>query len=121
LFAKVDQKELSVREPVSTRDKKQLRYLMVDCSDSMYGWESDKGGPIGRAAGVVLDSIQQVIEGKAEVYLRFFDTQLGEVEYHADSPESARELMKAVTDPSNYGGGTQFVKPISDASELMSL
>jgi hypothetical protein len=116
-FLKVFQEELLVREPVTRRDKKQLRYLMVDCSGSMSGSSDDRGGPVGRAAGVVLDSIQRVIEGKAEVYLRFFDTRLGADEYHADSPESARELMKVVTDPSNYGGGTSFVAPIREASE----
>lgn len=102
---------LAVREPATRRDKRQLIYMIVDATGSMQGL------PIGRAAGVVLNRLEAVIKGDAELYLRFFDTDLGETEYHANSIESARQLMEVITDPNTYSGGsTNFVRPLTDAS-----
>jgi hypothetical protein len=107
--------DLDVRQPVTRHDKKQLLYMLVDGTGSM------RGTPINRAVGVVINALERVIKGEAEVYLRFFDTRLGEQEYHADSPETARELLKVVTDPANYsGGGTNFVEPLRVATDRVN-
>jgi hypothetical protein len=107
--------DLSVREPVTRHDKRQLLYMLLDGTGSM------KGEPVSRAVGVAINALERVIKGEAEVYLRFFDGNLREQEYHADSPETARELLQVVTDPANYQGSwTDFVGPLCTASERVN-
>jgi|GEM_PF-2300844 len=105
--------ELGVRETQTRRNKKQLLYLVVDGSGSMV-W----GGAVSasRAAGVVLNRLQAVIDGDAEVYVRFFNDDLRAEEYHAKDVASARELMRIVTDPTQYAGGTRFDAALAKAS-----
>lgn len=104
---------LAVREPITRKDKKQLLYILLDSSGSM---NDESGKRIGRAVGVVLNRLQAVAKGEAELYLRFFDTELGAKEYHANSAESARKLMRIITNSSAYsGGGTNFVGPLTTA------
>jgi hypothetical protein len=106
--------ELNVRDPHTRRKKKQLLYLVVDGSASMM-W--DGAVSASRAAGVVMNRLQAVIDGDAEVYIRFFDKDLRKKEYHAKDTTSARELMGVISDPNQYnGGGTVFTSTLGAAS-----
>jgi Mg-chelatase subunit ChlD len=105
--------ELGVREPQTRRNKKQLLYLVVDGSSSMI-W--DGATSASRAAGVVLNRLQAVVDGDAEVHVRFFNDDLREQEYYAKDVASARELMRIVTDPTQYAGGTRFDTTLAKAS-----
>ena len=106
--------ELSVRETQTRRNKKQLLYLVVDGTGSMLG---DGATSASRAAGVVMNRLQAVIDGDAEVYVRFFDGDLRKQEYHANDAASARELMRIVTDPMQYNGNrTIFGSTLATAS-----
>lgn len=107
--------ELNVREPNTRRNKKQLLYLVVDGSGSML---HDGATSASRAAGVVINRLQAVIDGDAEVYLRFFDGDLREKEYHANNASSARELMRVVSDPAQYLGGWTMFAPTLNAASL---
>lgn len=106
--------ELGIREPRTRRDKKQLLYLVVDGTGSML---FDQCLAASRAAGVAMNRLKAVIDGDAEVYLRFFDSTLRTEEHHANSPESARALMRIVIDPMMYQGNeTIFDQPLDRAS-----
>lgn len=107
------QGELDVREAHTRRAKKQLLFLVVDGTGSML-W--DGAVSASRAAGVVMNRLQAVIDGDAEVYVRFFDRNLRQAEYHAHNAESARELMRTVSDPAQYGGGDTVFDTTLDAS-----
>jgi hypothetical protein len=114
LMARAAQGELDVREPQTHRDKKQLLFMVVDGSGSML---FDQALSASRAAGIVMNRLQAVIDGEAETYLRFFDARLREQEFHANSPESAQELLRIVTDPQMYKGrSTEFYQPLDVAS-----
>jgi Mg-chelatase subunit ChlD len=106
--------DLDIREPQSRRDKKQLLFSLVDGSDSML-WYGALGAS--RAAGVIMNRLRAVIDGEAEVYLRFFDHTFRAKEYHAKDAASARELMRIVADSSQYRGGTNFSKALSGGSD----
>lgn len=107
------QGELDVREAHTRRTKKQLLFLVVDGTGSML-W--DGAVSASRAAGVVMNRLQAVIDGDAEVYVRFFDHDLRQAEYHAHNAESARELMGVISDPAQYGGGNTVFGSTLDAS-----
>ncbi len=103
LKAKAAMGDLSTRAPHTRRAKKQLLFLVIDGSGSML----DSGATsASRAAGVALNRLWAVIEGDAEVYVRFFDGTLRQKEYHAFDAASAHELMQIVTSPLQYRGGT---------------
>lgn len=105
--------ELSVRQPETRRDQKQLLFMVVDGTGSML---ADGATSASRAAGVVMNRLKAVIDGEAEVYLRFFDGDLREEEFHANSPESARELMDRVMNPAQYMGmRTEFKSTLAAA------
>jgi hypothetical protein len=107
--------ELDVRNPRTRRAKKQLLFMVVDGSGSML-----MDGALGasRAAGIVMNRLEAVINGDAELYLRFFDEELREQEFHADSPASARELMRIISDPAQYlGRRTEFSSTLTAASK----
>lgn len=107
--------ETQIREPQTRHDKKQLLYMVVDGSGSMLEYNCLAAS---RAAGVVMNRLQAVIDGDAELYLRFFDETLREQEYHANSPESAQELMRIVSSPLSYmGDDTRFRQPLEVASQ----
>ncbi|MGD8374001.1 MAG: hypothetical protein PVI21_04040 [Candidatus Woesebacteria bacterium] len=107
--------ELDVRNPRTRRAQKQLLFMVVDGSGSM--WFDDSTIGASRAAGVVINRLEAVIKGEAELYLRFFDGGLREEEFHADSPATARELMRVVSDPAQYmGGSTEFASTLTSAS-----
>ncbi|HEU5187568.1 MAG TPA: VWA domain-containing protein [Candidatus Saccharimonadales bacterium] len=107
--------ELDVRDPRTRRAQKQLLFMVIDGSGSMLG-----DGLLGasRAAGIVMNRLEAVIKGDAELYLRFFDGALRKQEFHADSPASARELMRVISDPAQYlGGSTEFEETLRAASQ----
>ena len=90
---------LPVRERVTTIEKKQLLYVIIDCSGSM-----SSGKRIFKAGGILMNRLKAVIEGGAELYVRFFDSSLKE-EHHASTSKEAKELIKHFTEK-NYSGGS---------------
>lgn len=90
---------LPVRERVTTIEKKQLLYIIIDCSGSM-----GSGQRIYKAGGILMNRLKAVINGEAELYVRLFDTQLRQ-EYHASTPAEAKELIRHFTEK-NYSGGS---------------
>lgn len=102
-------KTAQVRERVSHKGKKQLIYMIVDCSGSM------SGNPAHKAGGVLLNRLKAVMKDKAEVYFRFFDSRLFQEEYVANDVDSAKELIKTFRKESMSGGGTNIDWCIRDA------
>lgn len=90
---------IPVRERVTTIEKKQLLYIIIDCSGSM-----GSGQRIFKAGGILMNRLKAVIAGEAELYVRLFDTSLKQ-EYHAGTPDEAKELIKHFTEK-NYSGGS---------------
>lgn len=90
---------IPVRERVTTIEKKQLLYIIIDCSGSM-----GQGKRIFKAGGILMNRLKAVIAGEAELYVRLFDTSL-KTEYHAGTPAEAKELIKHFTEK-NYSGGS---------------
>lgn len=90
---------LPIRERVTTIEKKQLLYIIIDCSGSM-----GSGQRIFKAGGILMNRLKAVIEGEAELFVRLFDTSLKE-EHHASSPSEAKELIRHFTEK-NYSGGS---------------
>jgi len=104
--------QLPVRERVTTVEKKQAIFLLVDGSGSMNGKKHWK------ASGVVMNRLKAVISGDAEVFLSVFDTELGSVD-HAGTPEEARELMKKFSKGNFSGGGTDIATAVRAAHVLI--
>lgn len=100
-----------VRERVKREEKKQLLYLLVDCSGSM-----DNGQRVAKAGGVVFNRLKAVVEGEAELYLRFFDGGLYEEKF-VGSEKEAKDLMKVVQNNNYSGGSTSFDTAIRGALE----
>jgi len=100
--------QLPVRERVTTVEKKQAMFLLIDGSGSMSGKKHWK------ATGVVMNRLKAVLSGDAEVFLSVFDTQLGNVD-HAGTPEEARELMKKFSKGNFSGGGTDIAAAVRAA------
>lgn len=90
---------IPVRERVTTIEKKQLLYIIIDCSGSM-----GEGKRIFKAGGILMNRLKAVIAGEAELYVRLFDTSL-KTEYHASTISEAKELIKHFTEK-NYSGGS---------------
>ena len=92
-------------------EKKQLLYIIVDCSGSM----QDEGRRIRYAAGILLNRLMSVFNGDATVFWRFFDTNLHEC-FKVEDKKSAAESINIVLNRENYsGGGTCFNTAISGA------
>jgi uncharacterized protein with von Willebrand factor type A (vWA) domain len=90
-------KQARVRERVITIEKKQLLFIMVDCSGSM-----DSGNRIAKACGILMNRLKAVIAGEAELYFSFFDTELVKV-YSVKTPEEAKSLMETLRNK-NFSG-----------------
>ncbi|MSR85602.1 hypothetical protein EXS71_04185 [Candidatus Uhrbacteria bacterium] len=99
-----------VRERVTTIEKKQLLYIIIDCSGSM-----GSGQRIFKAGGIIMNRLKAVIEGEAELYVRLFDTSLKE-EHHAGTSAEAKELIKHFTEK-NYSGGSTDISGCSRAAQ----
>lgn len=102
--------QLLVRERVVTIERKQLLYIIIDCSGSM-----GSGNRIYKAGGVLMNRLKAVIEGEAELYVRLFDTSLKQ-EYHAGTPAEAKELIKHFTEK-NYSGGSTDISGCARAAQ----
>lgn len=101
---------LPVRERVTTIEKKQLLYIIIDCSGSM-----GSGQRIFKAGGILMNRLKAVIEGEAELFVRLFDTSLKQ-EYHAGTPAEAIELIKHFTEK-NYSGGSTDISGCARAAQ----
>ncbi len=95
-------RQARVRERVSTIEKKQLLFLMVDCSGSM-----DSGKRIAKACGILMNRLKAVIAGEAELYFSFFDSSLLKV-HSVKTPEEAKALMEEVRRKNFSGGSTDI-------------
>lgn len=93
-----------VRERCTRTEKRQLLYILVDCSGSM-----EDGERIAKAGGVLLNRLKAVVAGEAEVYFRFFDGSPRQ-EHHAATPEEAKALMTQVMERGNYSGGSTDIR-----------
>ncbi len=102
--------QLLVRERVVTIERKQLLYIIIDCSGSM-----GSGNRIYKAGGVLMNRLKAVIEGEAELYVRLFDTNLKQ-EYHAGTPAEAKELIRHFTEK-NYSGGSTDISGCARAAQ----
>jgi len=102
-------KALPIRERVVTVERRQLLYIIIDCSGSM-----KEGKRIFKAGGILMNRLKAVIAGEAELYVRLFDTQL-KAEYHAGTPAEARELVRHFT-TANYSGGSTDISSCARAA-----
>lgn len=101
---------IPVRERVTTIEKKQLLYIIIDCSGSM-----GSGQRIFKAGGILMNRLKAVIAGEAELYVRLFDTSL-RPEYHAGTSTEAKELIKHFTEK-NYSGGSTDISGCARAAQ----
>lgn len=91
-----------VRERVEREEKKQLLYIIVDCSGSM-----KDGQRVAKAGGVLFNRLKAVVAGEAELYVRFFDSRLHK-EHYASNAVEAKALMKVITEGNFSGGSTNI-------------
>ena len=104
--------QILVREKVSRQDKKQLIYLLIDCSGSM-----DCEDRIAQAAGVLLNRLKAVGRGSCELWLSYFDDHLRST-IHIVNKEEAKSLLSDSSDAGNYsGGGTSIGYCVNKAQE----
>lgn len=99
-----------VRERCVRTEKRQLLYILIDCSGSM-----GNGERIAKAGGVLLNRLKAVVAGEAEVYFRFFDGSPRQ-EHHAATPEEAKALMTQVMSRGNYSGGSTDIRAAVQAA-----
>jgi Mg-chelatase subunit ChlD len=116
-WQRVMSREMCVREKVTRTDKKQLLYLLIDCSGSM---DSDGGKRIGAACGVLMNRLRAVIEGKAELYYRFFDGAV-HPERHVRTKEEAIKAMQDVLSCNFSGGSTDINKAIRTGQDRIEV
>lgn len=91
-----------VRERVTRVERKQLLYIIIDCSGSM-----SSGQRIFKAGGILMNRLKAVLAGEAELYVRMFDTSLKQ-EHHVSTPEEAKSAMQYFTGRNFSGGGTNI-------------
>jgi Mg-chelatase subunit ChlD len=104
--------QFDVRERVTTIEKKQSIFILLDGSGSMSGKKHLK------ATGVVMNRLKAVIDNNAEVFLSVFDTSLSRVE-HAATPEEARALIKKFRKRNFSGGGTDIAAAVRAAHKYI--
>lgn len=90
---------LMVRERVMKLEKKQLLYIIIDCSGSM-----KSGQRLSKAFGILMNRLKAVMAGDCELYARLFDTQLYKEQF-ASTPAEAKQLFQDFTQK-NYSGGS---------------
>ncbi|MBI3952721.1 MAG: hypothetical protein HY336_02070 [Candidatus Doudnabacteria bacterium] len=93
-------KQLSVRERGIRSERKQLLYLIIDCSGSM-----KEGQRVAKACGVLMNRLKAVLRGDAVLYWRLFDTKLRE-EHFVSTPEEGKAAMRELAAGNFSGGGT---------------
>ncbi len=108
--------QLLVRERVTRRERKQLLYVICDCSGSM-----GSGQRLFKAGGIVMNRLKAVIDGDAELWFRWFDTGLKQ-RHEARTADEARALIKQIGRGNSSGGGTAIANcvraAVSDIQEL---
>ena len=103
-----------IRERGKFLEKKQLLYVLVDCSGSM---TEDGHSRINMAAGILVNRLMAVAKGDATVYWRFFDTVAHECTF-VDNKEKAQQSISKILEQENYdGGGTNFDVALNTAVE----
>lgn len=102
-------KQARVRERVVNIEKKQLLFIIVDCSGSM-----DSGNRIAKACGILMNRLKAVINGEAELYFSFFDTELLKV-YSVKTPDEAKSLMETLRKKNFSGGSTSIDSAMKQA------
>jgi uncharacterized protein with von Willebrand factor type A (vWA) domain len=103
-----------IRERGRFLEKKQLLYVLVDCSGSMV---EEGHRRINMAAGILVNRLMAVAKGDATVYWRFFDTRAHEVTF-VDDKSKAQESIARILETGQYeGGGTNFDVAITSAVE----
>ena len=110
-------RQLPVRERVTRKERKQLLYVICDCSGSM-----GSGQRIYKAGGIIMNRLKAVIDGDAELWFRWFDTSL-KSRHEARTPEAARALIKSIGQGNSGGGGTAIGNciraAVGDIEEMM--
>lgn len=101
--------QAAVRERVERLEKKQLLYVIVDCSGSMGSTER-----FYKAGGVLMNRLQAVMSGDAEVKFAFFDSKLYS-EKQATTSEEAQALMKEIQGNNFHGGSTAIANCAGEA------
>lgn len=95
--------EALVRERVTYEEKKQLLFVIVDCSGSM-----KHGERVSKAGGVIMNRLQAVNKGECELYFTFFDSRIYQT-LHAFDKVSSKQCMDAVR-KGNYSGGSTAIQ-----------
>lgn len=104
--------QLQIRERGIHMEKKQLLYMIVDCSGSM----GDGGNyRINLAGGVLVNRLMAVAKGDATLYWRFFDTKLYECHFVANKEEAYGSIQKILKVENYAGGGTNFDQALQGA------
>ncbi len=94
--------QLPVRERGIRRERKQLLYVIIDCSGSM-----KEGLKIAKACGVLMNRLKAVMKGDAVLYWRLFDTGL-HAEHFVSTAAEAKAAMKELAAGNFSGGGTEI-------------
>jgi Mg-chelatase subunit ChlD len=92
----------TVRERAIRTDKQQLLYMIIDCSGSM-----ENGDRIAKAGGVLFNRLKAVVSGDAQIYIRYFDSELYE-EHFAATAEEAKILLEHFREKNFSGGDTKI-------------
>lgn len=103
-----------IRERGRFLEKKQLLYVLVDCSGSM---QDDGYQRINKAAGILVNRLMAVAKGDATVYWRFFDTMAHEVTFVDDKAKAQDSIAKIIDSGAYSGGGTNFDVALNSAVE----
>lgn len=98
-----------VRERVRRIERKQYLYILCDCSGSM---KDNKR--FFKAGGVIMNRLQSVIHGDAEVTISFFDDKIRKT-LDAKNAIQAKEMMSQIKKKNFSGGGTAIANCVSDA------
>lgn len=104
--------QYAIRERGKFVEKKQLLYVLVDCSGSM---QEDDNQRINKAAGILVNRLMAVADGDAELFWRFFDTRSHEFHHVTNKEEAHASIMQVMNEGYYNGGGTNFTVAISDA------
>lgn len=98
-----------IRERGNFKERKQLLYVLVDCSGSM---RDDGFNRINMAAGVLVNRLMAVASGDAKLFWRFFDTCVHK-ETFVEDKHQAFDSIEYILKGDNYnGGGTNFDEAI---------
>lgn len=92
--------QLPVRERGIRRERKQLLYLIIDCSGSM-----EEGLKVAKACGVLMNRLKAVMKGDAVLYWRLFDANL-HAEHFVSTAAEAKSAMDELRRGNFSGGGT---------------